>query len=114
MTIKDRLPSPESLLESLSLPRDFLTRLGILAGQTTRKVSVETVAISSGSLTNVEIGKVNLGNASIGTVTISDVSATLEQSSAFLQNVRALLTSFRNEVDEKSIVACWESLLNTG
>ena len=32
MAITDRLPSTEALLDTLSLPRDFLTRLGVLAG----------------------------------------------------------------------------------
>lgn len=91
MAIKDRLPSAEEFIESLPISKDFLARLGILAGQTTRKISIDSVALSSGTLSDVEISKVNLGNASIGTINIENVSASLKQSSAILENVRAIL-----------------------
>jgi|GEM_PF-540013 len=91
MAIKDRLPSTEALLESLPLPRDFLTRLGVLAGQATRQLTLDSVGVNSASLNNVEISQVQLGSASIGGIRIENVDARLEQSSAFLQNVRSLL-----------------------
>lgn len=92
MPIKDRIPSPEELIDSLPISREFLSRLGVLAGQTTRKLSIESLGISSGSLDDVEISKVTLGNASIGNLAIANGSARLTRSSAFLNNVRALVS----------------------
>lgn len=91
MAIKDRLPSTDALLDALPLPRDFLTRLGVLAGQTTRRISIDSVAVAGGNLSDVEISKINLGNASIGTITIENTEATLKQSSAFLSGVKSIV-----------------------
>lgn len=91
MAIKDRLPSTEALLDSLPLPRDFLTRLGVLAGQTTRQISIDSVSAAGGNLSDVEINKINLGNASIGTITIDNTEASLTHSSAFLSGVKSIV-----------------------
>jgi hypothetical protein len=91
MSVKDKIPSAESIMESLPLPRDFLARLGVISAQVTRKLTIDQVEIDSGDLGDVSIDKVTLGSASVGSINITNTAATLHNSSAVLNNVRAIV-----------------------
>ncbi|MGB2248718.1 MAG: hypothetical protein ACPH3N_13645 [Alcanivorax sediminis] len=90
MSLKERL-SPDSLLESLPVSRDLLTRLGLLGAQVSRKIAIDQVSVDSGTLSNLKVEKVTLGSASIGTLKVTNSSASVDNATAVLNQVRTLV-----------------------
>ncbi len=91
MPVTETVSSAEKLLDNLPIPKDLLARLGFTSAQVVRRIAIEQVEVNQGSVKNVEVGTINLGTASIGQIVISDASATLQNSAAFLQNVRSIV-----------------------
>ncbi|KGD62152.1 hypothetical protein Y5S_03640 [Alcanivorax nanhaiticus] len=90
MSLKERL-SPDSLLESLPVSRDLLTRLGLLGAQVSRKIAIDQVSVDSGTLNNLKVERVNLGSASIGSLTVQNGSASVNNANAVLNQVRSIV-----------------------
>lgn len=90
MSLKERLSS-DSLLESLPVSRDLLTRLGLLGAQVSRKIAIDQVSVDSGTLSNLKVEKVTLGSASIGTLKVTNSSASVDNATAVLNQVRTLV-----------------------
>ncbi len=90
MSLKERL-SPDSLLESLPVSRDLLTRLGLLGAQVSRKIAIDQVSVDNGTLNNLKVEKVNLGSASIGSLTVQNGSASVNNANAVLNQVRSIV-----------------------
>ncbi len=90
MSLKERL-SPDSLLESLPVSRDLLTRLGLLGAQVSRKIAIDQVSVDSGTLNNLKVEKVSLGSASIGSLKVENGSASVNNANAVLNQVRSIV-----------------------
>ncbi|MED5389395.1 MAG: hypothetical protein VX793_11115 [Pseudomonadota bacterium] len=90
MSLKERL-SADSLLDSLPVSRDLLTRLGVLGAQVSRKIAIDQVSVDSGTLNNLKVEKVNLGSASIGTLKVENGSASVDNANAVLNQVRSIV-----------------------
>ncbi len=90
MSLKERLSS-DSLLESLPVSRDLLTRLGLLGAQVSRKIAIDQVSVDNGTLNNLKVEKVNLGSASIGSLTVQNGSASVNNANAVLNQVRSIV-----------------------
>lgn len=90
MSLKERL-SADSLMESLPVSRDLLTRLGLLGAQVSRKIAIDQVSVDSGTLNNLKVEKVNLGSASIGSLKVQNGSASVNNANAVLNQVRSIL-----------------------
>ena len=90
MSLKERL-SADSLLESLPVSRDLLTRLGLLGAQVSRKIAIDQVSVDSGTLNNLKVERVNLGSASIGSLTVQNGSASVNNANAVLNQVRSIV-----------------------
>ncbi|MCK0154371.1 activator of Hsp90 ATPase N-terminal domain-containing protein [Alcanivorax sp. S6407] len=90
MSLKERL-SADSLMESLPVSRDLLTRLGLLGAQVSRKIAIDQVSVDNGTLNNLKVEKVNLGSASIGSLTVQNGSASVNNANAVLNQVRSIV-----------------------
>ncbi len=90
MSLKERL-SPDSLMESLPVSRDLLTRLGLLGAQVSRKIAIDQVSVDNGTLNNLKVEKVNLGSASIGNLKVENGSASVNNANAVLNQVRSIV-----------------------
>ncbi|MEE3320791.1 MAG: hypothetical protein VX258_08875 [Pseudomonadota bacterium] len=90
MSLKERL-SADSLMESLPVSRDLLTRLGLLGAQVSRKIAIDQVSVDNGTLNNLKVEKVNLGSASIGSLKVQNGSASVNNANAVLNQVRSIL-----------------------
>lgn len=90
MSLKERL-SAESLMESLPVSRDLLTRLGLLGAQVSRKIAIDQVSVDNGTLHNLKVETVNLGSASIGSLKVENGSASVNSAKAVLNQVRSIV-----------------------
>ena len=90
MSLKERL-SADSLLDSLPVSRDLLTRLGLIGAQVSRKIAIDQVSVDSGTLNNLKVEKVNLGSASIGSLKVENGSASVNNAKAVLNQVRSIV-----------------------
>lgn len=90
MSLKERL-SADSLMESLPVSRDLLTRLGLLGAQVSRKIAIDQVSVDSGTLNNLKVEKVSLGSASIGSLKVENGSASVNNANAVLNQVRSIV-----------------------
>lgn len=90
MSLKERL-SADSLMESLPVSRDLLTRLGLLGAQVSRKIAIDQVSVDNGTLNNLKVEKVNLGSASIGSLKVQNGSASVNNANAVLNQVRSIV-----------------------
>ena len=90
MSLKERL-SADSLLDSLPVSRDLLTRLGLIGAQVSRKIAIDQVSVDSGTLNNLKVEKVNLGSASIGSLKVENGTASVNNAKAVLNQVRSIV-----------------------
>lgn len=90
MALKDAIAKAEAVFDEIGLPRDILSRLGLSVAQATKFLSVDQVQIQSGNIKSVDVDKVQFGDATIQRIEITDVSASLQNASVYLQNVRTI------------------------
>ena len=58
----------------------------------TQTLNVAEVAAASGSVVDIRVGRIVLGGVTIGQLTLQDTSVDINSGSAFLQNVRTIVT----------------------